>query len=67
VKSRWYELIAEYPDDVPAVIWEILAREDCEGRAQQEQHEIRSASAKWIEMMHMGNNTRVFDCHYVLH
>lgn len=64
LKSRWYELVADYPDD-PARLWDILAREDCSRRASAVHHELHSASKEWISKMFKGNNTRVFNCHYV--
>lgn len=64
IRTRWYELIAEYPDD-PAQIWNILATEDCANRAAAAGHEIYSASEKWINTIFKGNDTHTFDCHYV--
>ena len=63
LKTRWYDLIAAYPDS-PSRLWEILAKEDCAERASLVGHEIHSASQEWIDTMFKGNNTRVFDCHY---
>lgn len=64
MRARWYELIVQYPDN-PARIWDILAAEDCANRAAVEGHEILSVSDKWVHTIFKGNDTHVFDCHYV--
>jgi tyrosinase len=68
-QNRWYELLDEFTPMFPELIFEQLAREDCQAKQRQAQDEgfpLNMVSPEWLASHHVpANQTHTYECHSV--